>query len=869
MSSIFQLASNDQSIYYLFWIFGSVGNTLNNATGGGGATVINIVGTLLRYLNTLALTFGAFMVVYTVVVGLLKTAAEGEFLGKHWNSLWVPIRTVMGIAALFPTTSGYSALQVIMMWCIVQGVAAGDTMWTTAVNYANKQGSPYATISVPSVQTQNSIENLFYGLVCQATAANNNSQTYTSGSNTHSLYYCGDSNNSSDPFCAGRAVYPLLNIQNGSTPVGPANGSQGMCGTLKVNCPSSTDANFNAICTTQLAALTTINQVLNQIAVQFVQGDNSYLTFWQSGQLAASGTPQYNYCQILGVSTPAQCCSQTNPLLGALQFLTGGGSVPPCPAGGATGKVATQSFNKMPPWTYDSQGNPTNNFFASPSDYAVNYMYVPYLQTLIPAILNSNQMSTTGTANNFISILTNGYSQVMTPAINAYLTALTNSLGNQANTTGGWQSDAVSQGWMFAGAYYYKMANNNSTTQSTLPSWNFIPNDPSNASGSGNSMTNYRNNYQAAKTLISTITNQPAAGAAPDTTANTFASLSSNPSLSQVGSLTGQAGAGILDAFRNMLTNYGATQEVGTNFFAVSPLISLHAFGESLLILADVLLTLVLTITIALLMLGWAPFFMGNGAVTPLTTLGLGMMMIVLPPAFTIIGSLYAFGGLIAVYTPLIPYIIFIMGAVGWMMAVIEAMVAMPFVALGMMSPSGEHEILGRSHHALSHIFNLILRPSLMVFGLIVSMFLAGAGVTLVNMTFAGVMSSIGGAGSSGNVGLPELIMFIAAYVTLILTVLNKCFTIIYIIPQQVLTWIGFQAVAYGEGDALQGIKQAVEGAGSQFAQAAGSAAMTATKGKHAVVEKGEKEGAQAALQTAISGNQPAPDAAPPPKKKG
>src|SRR5688500_18872811 len=123
MINVFTIAVNDQSIYYLGRIFGNVGTVL---PGTGPA----ILSAMFKVFNTAMLAVGSLIVTYTTVVGVLNTAAEGEFLGKHWHSIWVPLRTVIGIAGLFPTSSGYSAIQIVMMWVIMQGVGAADSVWT-------------------------------------------------------------------------------------------------------------------------------------------------------------------------------------------------------------------------------------------------------------------------------------------------------------------------------------------------------------------------------------------------------------------------------------------------------------------------------------------------------------------------------------------------------------------------------------------------------------------------------------------------------------------------------------------------------------------------------------------------------------------
>src|SRR5438477_2947070 len=106
MINLFTPAAADKSMEYLYALFGDMGGLI-----GGKETTIALFGEMFRVFNTIALAIGTLIVVYTTIVGVLKTASEGEFLGKQWNSLWIPLRMVLGIAALVPTTSGYSGLQ--------------------------------------------------------------------------------------------------------------------------------------------------------------------------------------------------------------------------------------------------------------------------------------------------------------------------------------------------------------------------------------------------------------------------------------------------------------------------------------------------------------------------------------------------------------------------------------------------------------------------------------------------------------------------------------------------------------------------------------------------------------------------------------
>lgn len=185
MTGLFTIAPNDQSVYYLGQIFGVISGVLP-----AGGSVPLLLGAMFQTLNTMFLTVGAIVVVYVTIVGVIKTASEGEFLGRQWDKTWVPLRTVFGIAALFPSGSGYSMIQVFIMWLILQGVGAADTLWNTVLNYINVAGSPTASISIPSAAISLNMQQLFQSLTCQASASARYSDSYSNPQGNQNYYYC-------------------------------------------------------------------------------------------------------------------------------------------------------------------------------------------------------------------------------------------------------------------------------------------------------------------------------------------------------------------------------------------------------------------------------------------------------------------------------------------------------------------------------------------------------------------------------------------------------------------------------------------------------------------------------------------------------
>jgi defect-in-organelle-trafficking protein DotA len=125
---------SDLSVIYLSNIFGVVDGVLSG-TGS------QIFGRMMGVFNASLLALGSMLLIYTIIVGTLYTAHEGEFLGRQWSSIWIPLRSVLGVSLLVPKASGYSMIQIIVMWVVIQGVGAADKVWNAALDYLNAGGT--------------------------------------------------------------------------------------------------------------------------------------------------------------------------------------------------------------------------------------------------------------------------------------------------------------------------------------------------------------------------------------------------------------------------------------------------------------------------------------------------------------------------------------------------------------------------------------------------------------------------------------------------------------------------------------------------------------------------------------------------------
>jgi defect in organelle trafficking protein DotA len=148
---------SDSSVIFLGNIFGVVDGVLSG-TGS------QIFGHMMQVFNAAILGLGSIIIMYTLIVGTLNTAQEGEFLGRQWSSVWIPVRCTTGLALLIPKGTGYSLIQIFILWVIVQGVGAGDRIWNAALEYLNMGGK--------IVQAQQSSTDLISATVSGAQSTN-------------------------------------------------------------------------------------------------------------------------------------------------------------------------------------------------------------------------------------------------------------------------------------------------------------------------------------------------------------------------------------------------------------------------------------------------------------------------------------------------------------------------------------------------------------------------------------------------------------------------------------------------------------------------------------------------------------------------
>ena len=144
-----------------------------------------------------------------------------------------------------------------------------------------------------------------------------------------------------------------------------------------------------------------------------------------------------------------------------------------------------------------------------------------------------------------------------------------------------------------------------------------------------------------------------------------------------------------------------------------------------------------------------------------------------------------------ALYVPLLPLIIFFSATIGWVVKVIEALVAAPIVAVALMEPTEDD--FGRVSQAGMMLLNVTFRPVLMVAGLIFAARIITVALYIVGVTIAYFDTAF----STGNLVFIDSFIWNVSKIGVIITIVQvtaaRCFSLIYLLPDKVFSWIGIR----------------------------------------------------------------------------
>ncbi len=756
-SLTFTPAPTDLSVSFLGQIFGTVGTVLHGTSG-------QMLGQLFKIFNLGLLAVAGLFLIYTIVMTVLNTAHEGEFMGRKWSSGWIALRVIIGLGLLVPSaTTGYSIIQVIVMWVVVQSVGFANMAWQSALTYIAEGGQVYTPPATDTSSMVNAAGSILQMQTCMYTNQN---------------IYLQQKKAEQEALKQQQAqAGPPSNTTNTATPTPPG-----------VN---------NVQRWTPLFTTVEDPPGIYRSVVKFP--GNPYSSGGQ--QDAACGQISFGTDKDLGTLLSDQKATTLKAAVNQMMIDL---------------DSYAQEISKPPKQKNSSNNNPN---FTNQLQSAVIGAAADWVNTTLP-------------------IRSGATSQEM-----------------PANLLEKYVAEAAAQGWVMAGRYYYALGNIRhkiSAATSVSVNMDYYPagfwvswtSAASNAqtqpyidfSGAQSDPTPAVNNMDGLrlsdadkKILLNNLLNvsnfvHPAVALAQKV----------DQSQSKLPAPSGGANAGILSFMFNSAVASITKDTLEMSKATGDPILVLQAFGHQL-IGGGIAAWLLSTVGVFSLGAATSLFSEWNSLGYALTD-----ALLIFVPLYTIfILSLVTIGGVLSYYVPLIPYIIFTFSVVGWLIAVIEAMVAAPLVALGVTHPEG-HDFLGKSEQAIMLLLSVFVRPVLMVLGLVAAIIFSRVVLRFLNTGFFQILVESVGGGWTFFGFVP--IFFI--YTSLVVTIVNQSFSLIYMIPDRVMRWLGVSEQTTTAGEALQAAKQGYEQVAGGIEKMQGGAIQSmgeSTSRKVAEVQKGKK----------------------------
>ena len=125
LSPYISASNGDKALDILGQILGNMGGMLP-----GGSSPL---AAMMDVFNTSIAAVGVILLVYSLTAGIVQTAHDGEFLGKRYSSLWMPIRTVIGVTSVLPVVNGWALSQLVMVWAAKVGIGIANLVWAAGI----------------------------------------------------------------------------------------------------------------------------------------------------------------------------------------------------------------------------------------------------------------------------------------------------------------------------------------------------------------------------------------------------------------------------------------------------------------------------------------------------------------------------------------------------------------------------------------------------------------------------------------------------------------------------------------------------------------------------------------------------------------
>lgn len=743
--------TNDLAQKWLKQLFGSFIYTSSpgsgSASSGGGGSDVTVLSTAIGFSNVLAMIFGIVIVSYMFIAGSMNTAHHGEALGKNWSSVWLPVRLCTGFGLLMPAGSfgggAVSTIQALTIWIILIGSNAANVLWNTISEKVSSGVSINSNVMLPTGVSKS----LISMLSC--------THTYLNGTG------------------AGTA-FKLVNSGVANTTIAvKVNGKYKSLPPIDYK-PEAVEIKFaeNGQCGS--AEFRWTNEWLKDGSNM----SNSSFTFLATAKAAGNVAAKkafFLYLNEMILAVNAFHDPVTLGGLGGAEGIVNSGAAIIDSSGGSTSAAKAQ---------YDVV---SNKLFAAAANMSVQ----------LPIDV-SNAMVTSDFESAFASeIKKGGWGSA------GLWFMRVGSVQNMVSEVTGSFSDTVNPEVPSFGFFQYNCI---SDCESLMKDLNNGERMILGAVSSG--AATYTGAQAAAKTAASTGgVSLPAvdlrASMAIEASSGSGCNANSCSQATGADTKSISSARGILKMLAlttNDVKLEGQSSVTDTTGVA-SPFATAAAMGNmSINIMEGMYAAAGLGS-----LLGKVPLLnklgdVGGGALGSLASSGMTVL-------FGIGTYFGAIGITLAFIVPFMPALLWMMMMIGYLLAVIEAMIASPFATIMMVTPEGEGIAGTRLEKAIMLLAMCVLRPSLMVMGLVAAITLSSVSFGIFNQFFwYTAESSITGS-------ILTILVLVGMYTAGIFQICKHSISVMTKLPDQILEWMGMQASReFGGQDSVQAMERGVEG---------------------------------------------------------
>ncbi len=411
------------------------------------------------------------------------------------------------------------------------------------------------------------------------------------------------------------------------------------------------------------------------------------------------------------------------------------------------------------------------------------------------------------------------FPQTLVDAVSRYQGALASaatsvmSSGTNGAALSAWQSNATAAGWLTAGSFYWSFSRINQDLSRLMNEhWVYsgiavdaLP-DTGGVYGLRNLLAGteaYTNGLDRAAALSGGNAPGSSALAASAQTIGTGLNLGTGSSVvAKFLTLLSSPVTGLVDAFSAALSQNG------------DPVLAAQSFGNTVIDATEA--TIAGSVGTMAMAAG-----VGDSWVAKLTTKtgfdfsrAIQIASTYLAPFLIILSlALLGFGALLAYILPALPFVVWTLGVIAWLVLILEALVAVPVWGILHASPEGEGFLPGTVRNGYLLLLDLFARPALMTIGFFAGFFVLEALALLIDQGFSVMVAGITAGNLTGIVGFVALLGVLAGLLT---TAAWKAFHLVVWFPDHVLRWIGHSGSPMGtEGESRNIHGTVVAGVGS------------------------------------------------------